>query len=247
MKMWMQGMAGWLLSGAMAAAVANTAVQPTPKLEGDCYDWYQRHEDILAAKDKIQPEVVMIGDSITHFWDGLPFTTGSRVVGPKSWAKLFGDKKVLNLGYGWDRTQNVLWRLDHGEFDGLKPKWVVVNIGTNNSSGTSHAPENTPGETAEGVQKILDTVTAKSPDSKIILMGIFPRGAESSDPKRTFVKELNLQLAKIAEEKKFTFIDLSAKFLQPDGKLPVTLMSDGVHPTEEGYAIWADALEKAMK
>ena len=126
------------------AVVSNNAIVPVPKLENDSYDWYKRHEDILRLKQGLDPEIVLIGDSITHFWGGQPESPGVKARGPKAWEKAFGTKRTLNLGFGWDRTQNVLWRLDHGEFDGLHPKWVVLNIGTNNFSGTKNARASTP-------------------------------------------------------------------------------------------------------
>ncbi|QJE99255.1 acetylhydrolase [Luteolibacter luteus] len=218
-----------------------------PKLEEDCYDWWQRHEAVLAAKEKIDPEIVLIGDSITHYWGGEPKSPGAPRRGLGSWAYAFGDKKVLNLGFGWDRTQNVLWRLNNGEIDGLKPKWFVVNIGTNNSTGTKNARENTPAETAAGVEAILTLLKEKSPDSKVILMGVFPRGAKAKDPARAYISSLNGLLAKIAESRQITFIDLRDKFIDADGKLRSELMADVVHPDERGYAIWAEALKAEIK
>ena len=121
----------------------NTALIPVPKIENDSYDWYARHEAVLKLKDQIKPEVVLIGDSITHFWAGPP--VAARQTGLKSWQQLFGQLPVLNfMGFGSDRTQNVLWRLEHGEFDGLKPRYVVLNIGTNNFWASPNARANTP-------------------------------------------------------------------------------------------------------
>lgn len=225
----------------------NTAVVPVSKLENDSYDWWQRHEAVLAAKAKIDPEIVLVGDSITHFWGGEPASPGLKARGPAAWESVFGGKKVLNLGFGWDRTQNVLWRLDHGEVDGLKPKWIVVNIGTNNSSGTSNARANTPAETAEGVAAVLARLKEKSPGSKIILMAVFPRGEKADDPKRAFIGGLNPLLAEVAKKQGASFIDLRDRFLEADGTLPKSLMPDGVHPNEAGYAIWAAALKEAMR
>lgn len=120
----------------------NTALIPVDWLEQDSYDWYARHHAELELERRLQPSVVLIGDSITHFWSGLPAAT--TVNGPTAWQRVFGDGSVVNMGFGWDRTQNVLWRLRQGEFDGLRPRWVVLNIGTNNLTATSHARANTP-------------------------------------------------------------------------------------------------------
>ena len=156
----------------------NTAVIPVPRLEMDFYDWYERHRDVLSAKAHLDPEIVLIGDSITHMWGGTP--ASNRVNGAQAWEQMFGTTRTLNLGFGWDRTQNVLWRLAHGEFEGLHPKTVVINIGTNNLTGTANARANTPAEVVQGILAIHEQVRAQSPQSRIIVMGIFPRGFDAS-------------------------------------------------------------------
>jgi lysophospholipase L1-like esterase len=218
---------------------------PVPKLENDSYDWYARHAAVLAIKDRLDPEIVMIGDSITHFWAGEPQAHIQR--GPQAWKSLFGQRRALNLGFGWDRTQNVLWRLDHGEFDGLHPRSVVLNIGTNNFSGTSHARANTPAQIAEAIRAILIRIRSKSPQSRIVVMGVFPRGAKADDPFRAKIAGLNRLLPELGKAPGVTFLDVGARFLQPDGKLPRSLMSDFCHPTEQGYAIWAAALKPLVQ
>jgi lysophospholipase L1-like esterase len=220
----------------------NTAVIPAPRLEMDSYDWYKRHKDVLSAKARMDPRVVLIGDSITHFWGGLP--EGAHPAnGPKAWEEAFGGIPVLNLGFGWDRTQNVLWRLSYGEFDGLHPKTVILNIGTNNLTGTENARANTPAEVVQGILAIHAMVRAKSPDSRIIVMGVFPRGFNASSPLRAPILQVNRLLAQaLAAKPDTTFLDIGAQFLEPDGTLPLKLMNDGTHPTEEGYRLWAKAL-----
>ncbi|MGB7760339.1 MAG: GDSL-type esterase/lipase family protein [Bryobacteraceae bacterium] len=222
----------------------NTAVIAVPRLEMDSYDWYRRHKDVLSAKAGMDPRVVLIGDSITHFWGGLPRAHIAN--GPQSWESAFGGMPVLNLGFGWDRTQNVLWRLSHGEFDGLHPKTVIINIGTNNLTGTENARANTPYEIVRGILSIRELVRAKSPDSRIIVMGIFPRGFSPASPLRAPIGQVNRLLAQaLAAKPNTTFLDIGARFLEPDGTLPARLMSDGTHPAEEGYQLWAKALVDA--
>ena len=162
--------------------------------------------------------------------------------GPLAWKRLFGQRRVLNMGFGWDRTQNVLWRLAHGEFDGLHPRYVVINIGTNNFSSTSHARANTPAEVAKGIRAICTCIRAKAPESRIILMGVFPRGAKPDDPFRAKILELNNLLAEVGKGPGITVLDIGQQFLLPNGELPRKLMSDFCHPTEDGYVIWASAL-----
>ena len=111
-------------------AATNNAIVPVTWLERDSYNWDERHAQVLELQKTLDPEVVLIGDSITHFWAGPSLS--SQQNGPKTWADTFGGHRVLNMGFGWDRTQNVLWRLAHGEFAGQTPRLVVLLIGTLN-------------------------------------------------------------------------------------------------------------------
>jgi lysophospholipase L1-like esterase len=222
----------------------NNAVVPVPKLEQDSYDWYKRHESEIAAGPKINPQVILIGDSITHFWSGEP-STGQKN-GPKSWDATFAGLRVMNMGFGWDRTQNVLWRIDHGEMDGLRPDFVVIHIGTNNFAGTGNCRESTPAEIAEGIKQIMIRVRAKSPGSKIILMGVFPRDEKAADPMRAKIKQLNALLAEYGKAPGITYLDITDRWLQPDGSIARADMGDFLHPTDQGYAIWGKAIKEAM-
>jgi lysophospholipase L1-like esterase len=222
----------------------NTALIPVPRLELDSYDWYKRHNEELALQKKLDPQVVLIGDSITHFWAGEPKST--RASGPKAWQVAFGGLRVLNMGFGWDRTQNVLWRLREGEFEGIHPKTVILNIGTNNLTGTANARSNSPEEIVQGILAIVAEVRERSPQSRIIVMGVFPRGYAPGDDFRAPILEINELLAKsLTGEPNTTFLDIGKQFLTPDGTLPVRMMDDGTHPTAGGYAIWAKALLEA--
>ncbi|BCU76579.1 GDSL-type esterase/lipase family protein [Luteolibacter sp. LG18] len=227
---------------------ANTAVVPVSKLEKDGYDWWERHRAILKLADDLKPEIVLIGDSITHFWDGAPQSDQMKPRGPLSFEQTFSGKRVINLGYGWDRTQNVLWRLDHSELDGIHAQWVVINIGSNNFAGTPNARVNSPAEIADGIREIVLRVRAKSPGSKIVITGVFPFGRDPDASKREPVNELNKLLAdSYREVPGIRFIDVNSELLQPDGSLSAEIMPDGVHPAEKGYKIWGDALAKAMQ
>jgi lysophospholipase L1-like esterase len=224
----------------------NTALIPVERLEQDSYDWYARHQAVLQirqsqVRQNEAPTVVMIGDSITHFWGGEPLARQSN--GPAAWQRLFGRMPALNLGFGWDRTQNVLWRLNQGELDGLTPRWVVLEIGTNNLTGTDHARANTPAEVAAGVEAICAEVHQRLPRARIVLMAILPRGVGPDHALREPIRHTNRLLAeRFATDPRVTYLDIGAKFLTPEGSLPAALMPDGTHPSEAGYQIWADAL-----
>lgn len=224
----------------------NTAIVPKGKLEEDFYNWDKRHAAVLAVKDKVKPEIVFIGDSITHLWGGEPNEPkGNR--GAESLKELCGGHPVLNLGFGWDRTQNVLYRIENGELDGLTPKVVVLHIGTNNLAGTRNARENTPAEIAEAIALIVTRVRAKCPQARIIVMGVFPRGARASDGKRAKIAEINQIIAKLHAPPQITYLDITSKLTNADGSISREVMGDYLHPAAQGYAIWAEALKPHLQ
>lgn len=223
----------------------NTAVIPVSKLEEDSYDWWERHEQVLKIQKEIDPEVVLIGDSITHFWGGEPWSDnvhGERI----AWNSVFAPYRVLNMGFGWDRTQNVLWRLDHGQLDGLKPEVVVILIGTNNTSETENARANDADEIAEGLRAICDRVEAKVPNARIVVMAVFPREKEPDHPRRVLIRDINERYAKLAEERGYAFVDIGPRLLEPDGTLSSETAPDYCHLTERGYRHWAEALRPLL-
>lgn len=230
----------------------NSAIVPVSKLEKDGYNWWGRHAEVLQIKDSVNPEIILIGNSITHYWGGEPrvrHTDGSPGApnGPKTWASLFGDYRVLNLGFGWDRTQNVLWRLDHGELDGLYPRSVIIGIGTNNTSQTPNARINSAAEIVEGIRAICLQVRSKVPGTKIILMAVFPREQMPDNPRRILINEINRQLEVFTKMEKITFVDIGSKMLSPNGTISREIMGDFCHPTEKGYQIWADGIRSLIE
>ncbi|EHQ25966.1 GDSL-type esterase/lipase family protein [Mucilaginibacter paludis] len=226
---------------------ANTAIVPVIKLENDSYNWFDRHAEVLRIKDSINPQIVLIGNSITHFWGGEPKLkhadgTPRKPNGPNSWAGLFGQYRVLNLGFGWDRTQNALWRLDNGEVDGLHPQTVVIDIGTNNTSQTDNARMNTAPEIVDGIRAVCLRVRSKLPGAQIILMAVFPREQNPDNPRRILINEIDKLLEAFAKEQHLTYVDIGPKLLAADGTFLPGMMLDFTHPTDKGYQVWADAL-----
>ena len=185
-----------------------------------------------------RPDIVMLGDSITHFWGGEP--VGGRRTGVEEWDRFFAGRRVVNLGYGWDRTENVLWRLTHGEFDNVTPKVVVVMIGTNNIT------LNTPDEIAGGIGAICAEIHRRSPTTRTLLLGIFPRGAAPNEA-RVAVDEVNRRIAALDGRDGVTYLDIGATFLAADGSIAKEIMYDFLHPSAKGYAIWAAAMEPTLK
>jgi lysophospholipase L1-like esterase len=196
----------------------------------------------------VDPEIVLVGDSITHFFGSLPPQPAAQLAnGPETFASLFAGRRVLNAGFGWDRTQNVLWRLAHGELDGLSPSLVVVHIGTNNTSATANAPANTASEIAEGIAAVCSALRDKlGNDCRLVVMKIFPREHSPTAPRRVLIDAANTLLPNALKDAGITtsvdLLDVRPAMLEPDGTFPQSLARDFCHPTERGYSHWADVL-----
>jgi len=224
------------------AGPKNTALVPlTQNRDWKSYDWVVRHHEILALNQPgaIRADVVLIGDSITHFWSGEP--KAKRVSGKDSWEKWIAPHHPINLGYGWDRTENVLWRLRHGEIAGLKPKAFVVLIGTNNLSGF-----NPPAQTAEGVGEVCRELRRQAPQAKILLMAILPRQAKP-DATRQRVTDTNVLLKAQAPQIADAYLDLTDKLVEADGSILKETMNDYLHPTNKGYEFMGAAIDAQLK
>ena len=175
---------------------------------------------------------MFIGDSITHAWDS---SKASDI-----FKKNFGKWDPVNAGFSGDCTEHVLWRLDNGEFVNISPELCVIMIGTNNTGHKMQKPQ----EIADGVRAIIENIHKKSPDTKILLLAIFPRGAASNDPMRLNNSQTNVIISSYGEIYSFVeYLDINRKFLNEDGNLPKTVMPDLLHPNREGYVIWADAIK----
>lgn len=224
------------------AGPKNTALVPlTQNRDWKSYDWVVRHDEILALNQPgaIRADVVLIGDSITHFWSGEP--KAKRVSGKESWDKWIAPHHPINLGYGWDRTENVLWRLRHGEIAGLKPKAFVVLIGTNNLSGF-----NPPDQTAEGVAEVCRELRRQAPQAKILLLAILPRQAKP-DATRQRVTDTNKLLKAQAPQIADAYLDLTDRLVEADGSILKETMNDYLHPTNKGYEVMGAAIDAQLK
>ncbi len=191
----------------------------------------QAHENFLKVAKAGGVDLLFLGDSITAGWGG------QKAI----WDKEFGAYHPANFGIGGDRTQHVLWRIENGELDGIKPKVAVLMIGTNNVGGD--APE----ATAKGVEAIVKTIRTKLPETKILLLAVFPRSANKADVPREKNKQVNEIISKLDDGKHVFYMDINEKFLEADGTLTKEVMPDLLHPREKGYQIWADAIGPKLK
>ena len=210
----------------------NTAIAP----EARSGAWMKLHEEFLDRASHGDVGLLFLGDSITAGWN----STGRAV-----WDRQYAPRKAANFGIGGDRTQHILWRLDHGEVDGIKPRVVVLLAGTNNLGA------NTEEQVIEGVATIVARLRTKLPDSKILLLGLFPRGA-SLVPSQPFaepdprVARVNERLAKLVEDLSVTYLDIGERFLDKEGHVSKVIQPDFLHLTRKGYQIWADAIEPTL-
>ena len=215
------------------------SVTPSPLNESWSLDWWMpRHEEKLAeiARRKAageRTELVFIGDSITHHWEKEQ---------PELFKTFYGRYNALDLGYGGDRTENVLWRLQHGEIDGIAPKVAVLMIGTNNTGFRQEAPE----LIYAGIKRDIAEIRKRLPKTKLLLLAIFPRGEKPDDTLRVLNEKVNAMLPKLADNKHVFFLNMNKAFLAADGTLSKDIMPDLLHPNAEGYKIWQREMQPEL-
>jgi beta-glucosidase len=205
-------------------------VNPVPR-DGQAYERFLELNKRVKESGS-QAEVIFVGDSITQGWEG----NGKAV-----WAKYYASRHALNLGIGSDHTQHVLWRLEHGNLDGLKPKVAVVLIGVNNIPDDHNSPR----DVLEGVTAVVRKLREKLPDTKVLLLGIFPF-REDFCAQRAEALQVNQALHKLDDGQWIHFLDFGYLFIQPDGKISRDMMRDFLHPSATGYRLWAEAMEPEL-
>lgn len=211
-----------------------STTQPvTQYREPNNYDWEERHRDILKLNAADPPKIVFLANSIIHFWGGIPRTKLVRE--EDSWKTLLTPMGVRNYAYGWDRIENVLWRVHHGELDGFEAEKVMVMIGTNNL----HL--NTDEEIIEGLQVLIEAIQARQPKAEIVLMGLLPRREQELR-----VATLNVEISRLAGDAHVEYTDLGSIFLNEDQKIRESLFSDGLHPNANGYVKLKEALRPLL-
>lgn len=235
--------AAMVATGQLLHAQTNTAsssVSTAPTVNGSIVatqhtvDRAKKRTEFLlqrAKENQGKCDIVFLGDSITERWE----TDGTN-----AWNHYYGDRKVLNLGVGGDRTQHMLWRLEQGQLDGLEPKVLVFLLGTNNANDR---PED---EIVASLKTVLGKVRKRLPKTKILLMGIFPRG-QTFNPIRGKVLQVNQALAQLEDGQHLFFMDIGARFVGGDGSISKTVMKDYVHLSARGYEIWAEAIEPKLR
>jgi beta-glucosidase len=222
----------------MTQPATTPRINPSIPAARDDEHFIERHAIILKQINEVTIDLVFLGDSITRRW-----FDNSEI-----WNQAFGRWQPANFGVGGDAVQNVLWRIQHGELDGIKPRVLVLLIGTNN------APTNTGSEIAEGVRKVVEIIRAKLPETKILLLAIFPRGpqnpadAHADNPYyMDIIRTANAELARLDDGVHVRFLDFGSRFLTADGHIDTSLMPDQLHIITPGYQIWADAIQPLLE
>ncbi|SMF24663.1 GDSL-type esterase/lipase family protein [Pseudogulbenkiania subflava] len=197
-------------------------------------EWLAQHESLLKLPREGHLDMVLLGDSITEGWDSAP----------EVWNDYFAGRTVANLGISGDTTQNLLWRItEGGELRGLSPKAVVLLVGTNNLDLRNDSAE----DIALGIGAIVRVLHQSLPDSKVLILGIFPRGATHDAVLRQRIIQANHAIARLADGNAIHFLDIGTRFVSENGDLPAEVMPDAVHLSPKGYAIWADAMQPVLK
>ncbi len=206
----------------------HSAVKPVAR---DGKWWNDRHAKMNQRVAQGNVDMLLIGDSITHAWE-----SGGKGV----WDQYYAPRNAVNLGIGGDRTQHVLWRLDNGNIKGISPKLAMLMIGTNNCGS------NSPEEIADGVTAIVAKLRKKLPETKVLILAVFPRGPNDADPKRQVNMKANKIIAKLADGDMVSYLDIGYAFLADDRTLSKKVMPDLLHLTPQSYKTWAEAVEPAV-
>ena len=219
----------------------NPAALPAPRHD----TWLDSHRSREARLQKGNVDVLLIGDSITHGWSRQPELV----------KKFFGSFEVVNLGQSADKTENILWRLRHHSWEMISPRVAIVMAGTNNSNRDEYSAD----QIAGGVRAIVAELRAKLPWTKIILLGIFPRGSHEQrlelkigrtgagmNSQWEKIDRVNRMLPTFADGRHVVFLNINREFLDAKGELPVDYMPDLLHPNEKGYEIWGRSIQPVL-
>jgi lysophospholipase L1-like esterase len=227
---------------APAPAPKPSASEAFPKKDDGTF--LKKHEAILARAKSGPVGLLFLGDSITERWR----------IAPHIWESYYGKYQPANFGIGGDRTSHVIWRIEHGELDGIAPKVVVLMLGTNNSLDYNAE------QIAAADRKLVSMIRARLPDTKILVLGIFPRGPRDREgnpitqahideaaKRMQTIDAVNRDLARLDDGKTIRFLNINEVFLGQDGRIPRAIMPDQLHPGAAGYQLWADAMQPLLE
>ncbi len=229
-----------------ASDPGGTAVVPAPRV--DEYGLH-RHEEFLQRARRGGIDLLFLGDSIMEQWEleSVRGVADPGVIprGKPIWERDFLPLHAADFSVSGDRTQNLLWRFEHGELDGIHPRAVMLMIGSNNARETKEWAANTAPEIVAGITRVVAEIRRRLPAAKILLLGVFPRGLKD-EPLWAEIRAINAAIAHLDDGKSVRFLDIGYRFLAADGSLSTELFPDHVHPSRTGFEIWADAIRQPL-
>jgi lysophospholipase L1-like esterase len=202
------------------------------------------HAELLEKRKKGRIDIYFLGDSITRRWGTSDEQYRALL---ENWRQNFFGWNAADFGWGGDTTQNILWRLENGELDGVNPRVIVLMAGTNNVGRTSPQGPDDPrvADVPRGIKAILDLCRRKAPGATIILMGITSRNDNMAV--MPVIDEINRRIAKFADGKKVRYVNINDRLADGEGKLYEGMTNrDGLHLDVKGYQVWADALKPLL-
>ena len=221
---------GATLAGSGFASEISTT--PANRLGEDW--WKKRFAERQEQAEKGECPFVFMGDSITHAWDG-------------KLDKSFPGMKIVNVSFSGDRTEHTLWVIDNLDWKKVNAKVIMLMIGTNNT-GHRNRDQESPQDTFDGIKAVIQKLGEKTPDTKVLLLSIFPRGETAGDQMRVRNATANALVPTLADNKRVFFMDIGARFLAADGAtLSKDIMPDLLHLSDKGYAIWAEAVKAKLE
>jgi|GEM_PF-543504 len=210
---------------------AGAALDPA-KPDGGNAEWRLRHGERVAdvKSHSNNLDVLFIGDSITAGWCDI---------GKAIWEKQFVPLHAVNIGIAGSQTSHILWQFENGAIDGINPRVAVLMIGVNNVTGEGYQSA---ADIARGISTIVARLREKLPNTRVLLLGTFPKDRAPGTPDRRKIQDINALIAKLDDGKWIRFLNISGRLLDEDGNLTADVSPDGVHLTEKGYGIWAEAI-----
>ena len=215
-----------------------SASEPVPRSDSNSL---LAHEQLLRKAKQGGIDVYFVGDSITRRWGAADPQYRALL---ENWTTNFFGWNAANFGWGADRIENILWRLQNGELEGVSPKVIVVLAGINNV-GTEPGDAEKVKDITGGLRALLKVCQAKAPNATVIMTALFPRNDNLAVIPT--INEINQHIAQLADGKKVRYLDINDKLADKQGKLFPRMMNlDNLHPTLKAYQIWADALKPLL-
>jgi len=211
------------------------AIQPQPRSDSNSL---LAHQQLLQKAKRGGIDVYFAGDSITRRWGATDPQYRPLL---ENWKTNFFGWNAANFGWGADRIENILWRLQNGEIDGVNPKVIVLLAGINNV-GTEPGDAHKVAAITQGIKALVETCQARAPNATVIITAIFPRNDNMAVVPTIY--QINRNLTRLADGRKVRFLDINDKLADKDGRLfPGMMNADQLHPTLKAYQLWADALK----